>query len=182
MMSWRTKKITNASDYSVLQTRYSEAFDAIMGSAEQLVYRDLAWGNEEASKLGSTLRLCQALRSLDLSRNHISDEGVIEIIDAIIECPTLERFVLSGNRVSDAGTQHIANALPKCTKLSVLDLSFNLIGNAGAQALFDMFENGDPHPALEEMLLNDNDIGATAKRALRSVAQTKQGSDFKSYI
>jgi len=152
-------------------------------SSEQLLYRNLAWSSKEASLLASTLRLCQALRSLDMSRNKIGDEGVAEIMNALTECPQLDRVLFHTNAVGDAGAKHIADALPRLTNLAMLDLSFNLIGNAGALAFIDRFgENHAAHPALEEMNLTGNDLGSSTKRQLRTAAQAKQGDKFKFYV
>ncbi len=105
----------------------------------------------------------------------------------MLEVPTLERVVLSTNRIGDVGAQHVVAALPKFQTLSMLDLSVNHIGNAGAAPLADLFANGfgekgTPHPSLTELLLNDNDIGPTTKRHVRSKVMYKQGNNFKLYI
>ena len=44
------------SDSLLLQQRYIETFNAVVASAEQLMYRSLAWSNVEAMKLAVTLR------------------------------------------------------------------------------------------------------------------------------
>jgi len=177
-----SKESTNPSDSDVLQKRYAEAFDTLVASSKQLTYRNLAWGDQEALKLCPSLKMCTNLQSLDLDRNLIADEGLSAIMEVLVECPDLERLVLSTNRMGDESVQFIAKVLPKCASLRVLDLSFNFISNFGAQALLNMFENDVAHPALTEMLLNGNDIGASMKRSLRAVVQAKQGSSFRLYV
>jgi len=172
----------NASDAALIQQRYAEVFDVLIASEEQLSYRNLAWGNKEAFQLGMVLKMCTNLRSLDLDRNQICDEGVGEIMGALMECSTLERLVLSTNRIGDVGAQYIASAVPKCASLGMVDLSFNVIGNAGIEALTPLFETLDPHPALNEMLINGNDVGSDTKRLFRTIVQAQYGTKFKLYV
>merc|ERR1712083_164961 len=124
--------------------------------------------------LAMALRTCMGLRSIELEGNRIGDAGIIALMESLGGCSELTRIVLRSNQIGDAGARCIAQKLPECRKLGALDLSYNLVGNPGAAQFSKTFELG-PHPAMKELLLNNNDIGLNVKLQLRTSALQSQG-------
>jgi len=55
------------------------------------------------------IRTCQQLETLDLSRNHLHGEILLEVLDGTTHCPRLQSFNWSGNTLGSAGTFFLAN-------------------------------------------------------------------------
>ncbi|CAM9736287.1 unnamed protein product [Hapterophycus canaliculatus] len=74
------------------------------------------------------------LRSLDLSRCGMGDEGAYVLRGALLGHPTMRTLDLSRNRIGITGGQALASLLVGDSSLSTLCLQANLIGDEGARA------------------------------------------------
>jgi len=77
------------------------------------------------------------LRTLNLSRNAITDVGMISLASALASrsLPLLERLVLHDNRIGDDGMAALAPALRDVCKLTTLVLHCNQLGERGVSSL-----------------------------------------------
>lgn len=75
------------------------------------------------------LKTYGGLRSLDLSGNRISDEGVQLIAKAVCETPRLELLILANNKITEKCIEPLAATLRTNKTLKVLDLQGNGIVN-----------------------------------------------------
>lgn len=53
------------------------------------------------------------LKFLDLSRNSLRDDDIVDLVDALVENKTLETLHLDQNLITDRGAKMIAERLPK---------------------------------------------------------------------
>ena len=76
------------------------------------------------------------LKFLDLSRNSLWDDGIVDLVlEALIENRTLETLCLEHDLTSDRGAKMIAERLPAMQTLTTLALTGNLFGEEGALTL-----------------------------------------------
>lgn len=68
------------------------------------------------------LKTYGGLRSLDLSGNKITDEGVQLLAKAICEAPRLDQLILSNNKITEKCIEPLAATLKTNKILKVLDL------------------------------------------------------------
>ena len=85
--------------------------------------------------MSSALPHLMCLSELNLSRQNIDDEGVVNISSGMIYLPILEILKLSHNNIGPEGAAAIGEALSSLTELQCLDLSDNAIGPTGAIAI-----------------------------------------------
>ncbi len=86
-----------------------------------LYCEERGWGDEEARRLAMALEHATAqgalkeLRSLELHRNEIGDEGMRHLSDAFARgaVPTLQSVVLGGNPASEEAQQAVQDTLKK---------------------------------------------------------------------
>ena len=84
-----------------------------------------------------------ALKSANLGLNHIGDEGVIAISEALKTNSTLTELMLeskwdSKNKIGPAGAQALADMLKFNSALTDLDLRNNEIGVEGVKAIAEV--------------------------------------------
>lgn len=96
----KTRTFVEEADRDVVVRLYSLAFFEIVIAAEELLFNDLNWGDEEAVQLAKFLPRCRRLRKLALYGNRINEEGAMAIAEVLQSCPTLEELWLSGNPVT----------------------------------------------------------------------------------
>jgi len=158
----KSKSFTNGkTDYPRVAELYKKGFKQRFGAATLLDYSALGfgWGDEEARAVARVLPHVPALETLDLNRNLIGDAGACALAEALPRA--LTALKLANNSIGDAGSRALSKALPRALK--ELDLGNNLIGAAGMRALAEALPRA---PALKELILDGDPIGAAAKTAL----------------
>jgi len=75
------------------------------------------------------LKTYGGLRSLDLTGNRITDEGVQLLAKAICEAPRLELLLLANNKITEKCIEPLAATLRTNKTLKLLDLQGNGITN-----------------------------------------------------
>ena len=105
-----------------------------------------------------------SLQTLDLTDNHIGDEGVGYLAEALPQLPELEELFLQVNRFADVGP--LSLALPACSRLKELQLGGNRIACTGALALARALPRC---PMLHILGLSGNVIADSGARAIASV-------------
>jgi len=157
------KVFTKSSDQSLVEKRYRQVFEEVMGSLPALSWSGCGWREEEARHLVESLPKCERLEHLDLAINQLADRGTVRIASVITSCMRLKHLNLAANRIADDGAAEIATSLPGCRRLQKLGLSRNLIGDRGAEKL----ARAIPHcQQLEELDLGGNEIGEVGAREL----------------
>lgn len=93
-------------------------------------------GDENIGKVVETLVLRERdLYSLELPGNEITDEGIQHVVAFLQKSNALRSLNLGRNRISDAGVSILVNALP--SQLHELELYANSIGNAGLLSILN---------------------------------------------
>jgi Ran GTPase-activating protein (RanGAP) involved in mRNA processing and transport len=116
-----------------------------------------------ASALIETGRGCP-IRRLHLESNHIEDEGIQQLCEAI---PTtnIATLKLGKNQFGLQGLRSIADLLIRSkSPLTSLDLRSNSIGNTGASILADALAFSTTH--MQHLYLNGNDLDNTGAERL----------------
>eukprot|EP00747_Dinoflagellata_sp_TGD_P058739 gnl/TRDRNA2_/TRDRNA2_151258_c0_seq2.p1 gnl/TRDRNA2_/TRDRNA2_151258_c0~~gnl/TRDRNA2_/TRDRNA2_151258_c0_seq2.p1 ORF type:complete len:483 (+),score=74.12 gnl/TRDRNA2_/TRDRNA2_151258_c0_seq2:112-1560(+) len=101
-------------DLEMIKEQYALVFHNVMGSAKELTYVRLGWGDDEVQRLVQVLPHCHNLEFLGLQGNEIGDAGAEALAYALSSpktCPRLERLVVAGNRITDAGLQMLRQVL-----------------------------------------------------------------------
>merc|ERR1712232_1010834 len=62
-------------DHDLVIQSYRKAFNDVIGTANILRFKSLAWEDKDVDTLADTLLDCACLRSLALGENHIANEG-----------------------------------------------------------------------------------------------------------
>jgi Ran GTPase-activating protein (RanGAP) involved in mRNA processing and transport len=114
-----------------------EDFFATNQVLKELILVECDLGNMGMKVLSRGIRDNCTLKTLDLTRNEIQDEGIIYFAEALENGKTkLHSLNFSRNRISDSGAKKLAHALRyfqnKRRTLEILDLSDNMIGADGA--------------------------------------------------
>jgi len=82
-----------------------------------------------SNELAKCIKTCSGhIKSMDLSKNRISDEGIMHIIRAICDSQ-IEAASFSGNKISEKCVESIVGSLKTNKNLKLLDLSSNGIGS-----------------------------------------------------
>eukprot|EP00927_Polykrikos_kofoidii_P060846 TRINITY_DN55755_c0_g1_i1.p1 TRINITY_DN55755_c0_g1~~TRINITY_DN55755_c0_g1_i1.p1 ORF type:complete len:680 (+),score=119.15 TRINITY_DN55755_c0_g1_i1:285-2324(+) len=152
----RCKVFRAIADHDTVVKLYRQTFEDLFGSAKELCFDSLHWGDADAEALATTILDCQELRELDLSENEFGDAGVQQIADAIPSLSRLRKLKLGGNQISDPGVVRLAEMLPNCRSLQDLMLSGNTIGDSGISRLAEMLPRCN---GLMELGLCRNEIG-----------------------
>ena len=77
----------------------------------------------------------RSLKTANLARNQICDEGAVALSKALKSNNTLETLELYSNKIGIAGAQSLAGMLQVNRALTSLNLYGNEIGAGGAQAI-----------------------------------------------
>ena len=126
---------------------------------------DLQNGGDQA--ITTTLIRCTNLKQITLWDCGITDEQLLQMVEAIRGHRSLEELNLRVNRIGNAGCVAIATLLedPNCS-LHTLDVSLNAIGNEGASILAISLTN---NTKLQQLRLVRNAIDASVEHALRTL-------------
>ena len=103
-----TKRFTNGKeDMPLVKDLYDAAFVAHMGSAEELHYDSLQWGDEEAALLSEAIGTgaLRSLRNLYLENNSIGDVGAAKLAAVIHLLPSSCTVSVRGNPMSETAKQ-----------------------------------------------------------------------------
>ena len=120
---------------------------------------DLQNGGDQA--ITTTLIRCTNLKQITLWDCGITDEQLLQMVEAIRGHRSLEELNLRVNRIGNAGCVAIATLLedPNCS-LHTLDVSLNAIGNEGASILAISLTN---NTKLQQLRLVRNAIDASVE-------------------
>merc|ERR1712096_342300 len=100
-----------------------------MGVGE-MSFADLGWGSSDGALLAKALRLCERLRTLDVSLNAIDGDGAKALAAAVLASRSLESFC-------GLWLQELRDAL-RDGDLTELRLSDKHLGVPGAMVLADL--------------------------------------------
>lgn len=146
-----------AGDRSLKGTSYTWRYGFIVGA-------QLPWKRTTPRRLAALVAHPSArfLTSLDLSRQHIGDEGIRALLEsrALSEIRALNLY---STAIGDEGIASIARD-PDLGRLHTLDLQHNLIGDMGAAAI----SSSKTLVSLRMLHLWDNRIGEEGLAALAS--------------
>ena len=134
---------------------------------------DHAGGDRGARAIAEAIKHHPNIYELDLSGHNIGDEGAIHLADALRSNTVLKILDLYRNHIGDEGARAIADALHSNSVLVKLVIGNQRIGNKGAPAFADALERDDD-PALRELNLSKNRIGAEGAAALAHAMMTRQ--------
>ncbi|CAF3398155.1 unnamed protein product [Rotaria sp. Silwood1] len=114
-----------------------------------------------------------SLKILYLSKNNISNNGVIYLSEMLKINRTLNELWLSNNDIGDEGVKLLANVLAYYNKtLKILSLSMNrLITDSSIDYLIEMFEN---NRTLKQLWINDCNLSEHGKMKLSEKAHQKR--------
>jgi Ran GTPase-activating protein (RanGAP) involved in mRNA processing and transport len=92
-----------------------------------------------------TIDSLHTIRSVDLTRTHIDDEGAVALADALKANTSVTNMNLGGNKIGDEGASALADAIEANTSLTNIDLCENKIGDVGACRRAERKHVGDSH-------------------------------------
>jgi Ran GTPase-activating protein (RanGAP) involved in mRNA processing and transport len=121
-----------------------------------LFLRGSFYGGNKSVIIADALKHATALRTLDLGRCCISDEGVAALAKAMRRNCGIISMWLDDNSIGDAGAMYVSTALHENSVLSKLFLNGNNIGPAGAVAVAGALRT---NTGLELLGLGRNNIG-----------------------
>ena len=98
----------------------------------------------------------KSLAQLNLSHNHICDEGAKYLADFLKENRTLTQLYLYNNNIGVEGAKYIAESLKINNTLTQLDLFNNNIGVEGAKWIAEFIKINS---TLTQLYLSGNNIG-----------------------
>eukprot|EP00931_Biecheleriopsis_adriatica_P110745 TRINITY_DN8503_c0_g1_i2.p1 TRINITY_DN8503_c0_g1~~TRINITY_DN8503_c0_g1_i2.p1 ORF type:complete len:832 (-),score=192.70 TRINITY_DN8503_c0_g1_i2:98-2548(-) len=147
-------------DRIVLEDRYREIFQDLVGLACDMPLARQNWGDQEVSRLQTTLLSCKRLQRLDLCHNRIGDPGAAKLAGVLLQCPRLLQSLLlldlSKNEIGDMGASSLAETLPSLRHIQSLGLDSNFIGDEGACRLAGALPCCT---GLQQLILGRNEIG-----------------------
>ena len=120
------------------------------------------------------LATSEVIHDLDLSKNHISDEGVAAISRSLTKQNSLKRLNLSSCRISDNGAKTIAMSIVENKSLSELILRDNfLTRNAG----YDMLDILQTNCYITNLDLSSNQLDVFASDAIRTMCNRNKSTE-----
>lgn len=148
----------------------SLTFAKALASLRKLEKLDLSDNTFKASggeAIAAAVKNMPNLREINLRDAAIEDDGLVAMVEAIIEAGAakgLAELDVSGNDLTAESMQSLDQLLRISTTLRVLQLEENEIGSKGAKAIAKSLLIGSP--ALERVVANVNEIGASGALAL----------------
>lgn len=111
------------------------------------------------------------LAHLDLSYNHITDEGVVTLAMGLLgnRARRLMRLNLRGNSLGAEGCDRLCDSLRRCRSLQSLDVSQNALGRTGGLMVVELVQQ---HECLSEVHLADTEIDIDVLVAFSAVLLT----------
>ena len=105
--------------------------------------KELVLTNNQIGDKGITAfaKHCAKLEVLNIRANHITDTGMMALIEGIQLNTFLKELNMNFNHITDIGALHLAKCLGSLTSFKKLDLRCNKIGDEGAIAVAKTEEN-----------------------------------------
>eukprot|EP01114_Cavostelium_apophysatum_P000263 TRINITY_DN10254_c0_g1_i1.p1 TRINITY_DN10254_c0_g1~~TRINITY_DN10254_c0_g1_i1.p1 ORF type:complete len:324 (+),score=21.66 TRINITY_DN10254_c0_g1_i1:89-1060(+) len=118
----------------------------MMKRNSSITYLSLCYNHVEDSDTHHLRRMLEdengnALLSLDLQRNRITDQGIYHIAEGLKRNETLTKLDLGNNRFGTEGAAHLAKSLEMNSTLKYLSLYGNQISGEGVLALAKSLRN-----------------------------------------
>ena len=87
--------------------------------------------DEFNTKIGAVGSYCcnRTLQILDLSENHLRNDNIRNLCNALVHCKNLERLDLSNNKIDDDATDFLVKAIVQWDKLQELKIENNAFGD-----------------------------------------------------
>lgn len=153
--------------------RIEHVFNFMDRSMENLKVLNLASNEITQAGVGPlvTIVRCARLRTLNLSRNLLADEGVIELVDSLRESAAgeiLERLDFSGCKVSDRGFMHLVENLNSMAELRHLRAADNYISEKYEKIYVDLLQK---NYSLIGLVLGGNRLSLSGLKGLRRVVE-----------
>ncbi|RLN89103.1 hypothetical protein BBJ28_00006555 [Nothophytophthora sp. Chile5] len=148
---------------------------ASLHSLEKLDLSDNTFKAEGAGAIAKAVRGMPNLVELNLRDAAIEDDGMVAIADALREggaAPGLTTLDVSGNDLTAASMRALAQTLRSCSALRVLQVEENELGSKGTKSLAKAVKTHVP--ALEKLVANVNEIGASGAVALTEAVADKK--------
>ena len=113
------------------------------------------------------------LRTLDLSQNGITDQGLRSLARMLKTNQLLTGLFLAGNGITEAGIQSLAQILCRSNNtLQALSLSRNkLLGDASIDPLMNMIQQSQ---SLTQLWLDDCSLSKNGQKKLRTAAASRR--------
>jgi Ran GTPase-activating protein (RanGAP) involved in mRNA processing and transport len=130
-----------------------------------------------SDKVVDALAKNRTIKSLDLRKESVGDEGA-KVVAAILKENSAIEFVRLGmNMISGEGAKAIADALKKNKTVRHISLSGNNIGVEGAKAIADSLKH---NKTLQHIGLSSNGIGDEGAKAIAEALM--ENTSYKRYI
>lgn len=106
-----------------------------------------------------------SLKYLCLSNNPLGDSGLAPLVTPGVLPPTLTHLFPFANQITDEGVAALLKNTVLCKSLETLNLQGNWISDIGLKRLVSAVDS-DALPALEQLLVEGNQVSAAAKNAV----------------
>ena len=138
---------------------------------------------KDCTLIGRLLKNSQSMQELNLSNNHIVDDGCVSIARALETNPALTRLDLSYNSIGDEGGLKLATCLKSNKCLQELFLKDNRITNATAEQLLELVRQKNSTLSRLSMQLNGISLKLTSaiEEALRHNKANVRAAKILSY-
>ena len=123
-------------------------------------------GDNGIKVLANVFKDCSKLHTLNIHSNHIGEDGAKYLADGIKHCSMLHTLDIGSNSICYNGIKDLANVFKDCSKLHTLNIHSNHIGEDGAKYLAD----GIKHCSMLHTLdIGSNRIGDNGMKDLANV-------------
>jgi len=98
--------------------------------------------NDDKSKeLSTVISKNSNLVSLDISHNHLTAVGAVQVAKALQSVTTLQTVILSNCEITDKAAKHIATTISLNPQLTELNISWNKLSGVGTDKIIQSLEN-----------------------------------------
>lgn len=161
------KKITHINlDQNALGSEGIVITQSLFSTATDISLCDVGISSESI-KLLKTLT-STSIKSLQVFKNMIGDEGSFHMSTLLLQCPLIENLRWASVRARGKGLLKLAESLSSLKNLKILDLSDNTFGYAGGMALAESLRHTR---SLEILNLSDISAGSSLGEILKSVSE-----------
>ena len=120
-------------------------------------------GDNGIKVLANVFKDCNNLHKLDIHSNHIGADGAKYLADGIKNCSMLHTLGISSNHIGADGTKYLVDGIKHCSMLHTLDIGSNGIGDNGIKDLANIFKD---YSKLHILDIHSNHIGADGAKYL----------------
>jgi hypothetical protein len=153
----------------------------LLPSLENVTTLDLRFNCLETAESLSKWLASSNCQILFLEGNRLGDDGVATLATGGLGC--LKELYLGQNQIGPSGAACLAQGLVGPRSLKKLYIDANEIGNEGAKSLWEVLENPDAKPTLENLYFENNGIGKLESlrlgRSVKSVTFMGDGGIFQ---